>query len=206
MKLLDLFCGAGAAAAGYADAGFEVIGVDKYHQPNYPYEFHQADAMEVAASRVLIDWLGIDVIHASPPCQSYSYRVMALAYPQPKLIEPLRELLLKLGRPYVIENVVDAPLIPEKSIMLCGTMFGLNFYRHRLFECGGCEVVEAPFACDHSKGALKMFGHGDQKKWMDQVFEGKPWMSQKAATQAVPPVYTEYIGLQLKMALGVTRR
>lgn len=26
--LLDLFCGAGGAARGYADAGFDIIGVD----------------------------------------------------------------------------------------------------------------------------------------------------------------------------------
>lgn len=29
MRLLDLFCGAGGSAAGYARAGFEVVGVEK---------------------------------------------------------------------------------------------------------------------------------------------------------------------------------
>ena len=65
MRLLDLFCGAGGAAVGYHRAGFEVVGVDIAAQKNYPFEFHQADALEFPLD-------GFDVIHASPPCQAFT--------------------------------------------------------------------------------------------------------------------------------------
>jgi hypothetical protein len=66
-RLLDLFCCAGGGARGYADAGFAVVGVDKEPQPNYPYEFHQVDALEVLEDREFL--AGFDAIHASPTCQ-----------------------------------------------------------------------------------------------------------------------------------------
>src|SRR5687767_12385009 len=71
-RLLDLFCGAGLGAKGYADAGFEVDGVDLYDQPSYPYGWAQEDALVYLEGNV--DWLKTryQYIHASPPCQSSS--------------------------------------------------------------------------------------------------------------------------------------
>jgi DNA (cytosine-5)-methyltransferase 1 len=63
MKLLDLFCGAGGAATGYYRAGYDVTGVDIKKQPRYPFEFHQADALEYLAQH----WQEFDAIHAIPP-------------------------------------------------------------------------------------------------------------------------------------------
>ena len=203
MKVLDLFCGAGGAGMGYHLAGYEVIGVDKLYQENYPFEFHQADVMELDLEQ-LVAWEGFDVIHASPPCQSYSAATMHLSYGAPKLIEPLREVLLTLNVPYVIENVNGAPLYPDKTIMLCGSMFGKRIRRHRLFE-SNAGLVPHPFGCDHRGWVRQPRLEGEGREWLDEmevkIWDRKMWMTQREARQAIPPYYTEYIGLQLKAAM-----
>ncbi|HWT25835.1 MAG TPA: hypothetical protein VN213_20185 [Solirubrobacteraceae bacterium] len=151
-RLLDLFCGAGGAAKGYHDAGFDVVGVDIEPQPNYPYEFFHADALAMSRDVLRGCWhesprksalegmlphcLGrFDAVHASPPCPRYS-DITGLAGRRddhPDLIGPARQMLQATGLPYVIENVEGAPL--ENPVRLCGTSFpGLRVIRHRLFE------------------------------------------------------------------------
>ena len=130
-RLLDLFCGAGGAAMGYHRAGFEVVGVDIKPQPRYPFEFHQADALTFPLD-------GFDAIHASPPCQAHSTiakQRRALrpgTYDHPDLVPATRARLIASGLPYVIENVPTAPLV--NPVQLCGSSFGLDVRRHRLFE------------------------------------------------------------------------
>lgn len=144
-RLMDLFSGAGGAAKGYMDAGFHVTGVDLAPQPRYIGDaFHQADALEFLADH----WQEYDVIHASPPCQGYSIMnnlpwLKDREYPL--LILPLMEMLEGIGKPYVVENVMGARHGAKglskrglethglKAGWLCGGMFGLPFYRHRLF-------------------------------------------------------------------------
>ena len=47
MELLDLFCGVGGASVGYAQAGFEVFGVDLKHGKRYPFTYLRADVRDV---------------------------------------------------------------------------------------------------------------------------------------------------------------
>src|SRR5690606_38371919 len=138
MRILDLFCKAGGCSVGYHRAGFEVIGVDIDPQPNYPFEFIQADAIETLKSMLRNDnklaGYTFDAIHASPPCQKYS-GIQGLAVARNggykdhvDLVEPTRTLITDSGLPYVIENVVGAPI--HNPVTLCGSMFGLKVYRH----------------------------------------------------------------------------
>jgi len=135
MRLLDLYCKAGGASKGYQLAGFEVVGVDIKKQKRYPYEFIQADCLELMKD---MDFLrSFDVITASPPCQTHSI-TQHLRNAQGKstdkidLIPQTREALIASGKPYVIENVPGSPLI--NPIKMCGSAFGLKVRRHRLFE------------------------------------------------------------------------
>lgn len=145
-RLLDLFCGGGGAAYGFHRAGFDVVGVDHVAQPNYPFEFHQDDALQVLA------WLNgydnpyldhqwsprdFDAIHASPPCQfATAYRRTGNVRPSANLIDPTRRLLEGSRLPYVIENVELARPHLRGPVMFCGTMFDppMEVQRHRLFE------------------------------------------------------------------------
>ena len=144
-RLLDLYCGAGGAAMGYHRAGFhEIVGVDIAPQPRYPFEFVQANALEFLAEH----GHEFDAIHASPPCQGYSIMhnlPWLRGRDYPLLILPTIEMLEALGKPYVVENVMGARHgargLRKRGLeahglqagWLCGTMFGLPFYRHRLF-------------------------------------------------------------------------
>lgn len=200
MKLLDLFCGAGGASMGYHRAGFEVVGVDIKPQPNYPFEFHQADALEFPLN-------GFDVIHASPPCQAYCNLSAHLGHVD--YIPATRNRLN--GHCYVIENIQGAPLV--NPIRLCGSSFGLVVQRHRLFE-SSVPLVGKP--CDHSWWRPRFFQNDySRKDRLSNVvavygasrfkndFElrcaamGISWMTLNELSQAIPPAYTEFIGKQL---------
>ena len=102
-RLLDLFCGAGGAAKGYHNVGFDVVGVDINPQPRYPFEFIQADALEYVNKH----GSKFDAIHASPPCQRYSVanRGLKTHHKFPDLLPATREAVLAQGKPFSIENV-----------------------------------------------------------------------------------------------------
>lgn len=107
--ILDLFCCAGGAAMGYHRAGFRVVGVDSRPQPRYPFEFIQGDALE----HLSLYGSEFDAAHASPPCQKYSAMTKGRwqSREHPDLVAPTRTMLIALGLPYIIENVVGAPLL-----------------------------------------------------------------------------------------------
>ena len=198
-RMLDLCCGPGGAGAGYHAAGFDVVGVDITPQPRYPFTFIQADALTFPLD-------GFDAIHASPPCQEYS--ALHARYPDrqyPDILADMRARLIASGLPWVIENVMPAPL--HYGITLCGSMFGLRTYRHRRFETSWlCFQPHHPphtarTATKRRREAWRAGMHisvtGDVGTYIGREAMGIEWMTGAELSQAIPPAYTEWIGRQL---------
>lgn len=217
--LLDLFCCAGGAGVGYSKAGFDVVGIDIKPQPNYPLPFIRADVL--ALDDKFIGWF--DAVHASPPCQAYSdlAKRNRNAHEWPRLVEPVREMLVKSGLPYVIENVDGAPL--RNPVVLCGTMFKqLRVLRHRLFETNFPLLV--PPHGKHPKVHTfdrRKSHFGKTNEWIDFVqvtgggnctlaaaraAMGIEWMTKTEINEAIPPAYTHFIGGQLLRYLSCSER
>lgn len=208
MRLLDLFCHAGGAARGYADAGFEVVGVDIEPQPNYPYQFIHANAFHVLADRWIV--AGFDAIHASPPCQfatAYKRRP-GVAVDAVNLIPVTRRKLEHAGLPFIIENVETARPHLHDPVRLCGSSFDLDVRRHRLFETNW-PLTGPP--CDHSWQAPRFPPATNRTNLRCTVEVGSyrcahlapaamgiDWMTNSEISQAIPPKYTEHIGRQLR--------
>jgi DNA (cytosine-5)-methyltransferase 1 len=207
--LLDLCSWRGGAGYGYHLAGFEVVGVDILPQPEYPFEFHQADALTFPLD-------GFDAAHISPPCQAHSDLKHAWnAHQHDDLIPAARERLISSGLPYVIENVPGAPL--KNPVTLCGCMFDLGtadyrLERKRLFETSfPLEQPECRCAAD-PRPVVGVYGgkvrnrraiaSGSQRSRVGSTLSlavgqeamGIDWMNRAGLSQAIPPAYTRFIG------------
>lgn len=208
MKILDLFCGAGGAAAGMRRVwrSAEIIGVDIQPQPRYPFRFIQADV-----TKLTFNFSMFDFIWASPPCQRYTQmlnhgRTGRLHHPD--LIETTRARLQESRVPFVIENVVGAPL--DNPITLCGAMFNLRVLRHRLFETS-TPIISPDHPQHDPRGAIRflrdvpkgyywrVYGHevGTTIQWRDAM--GIDWMNKSELAQAIPPAYSEWIARQFSI-------
>lgn len=206
LRALDLFCCAGGASAGLAAAGFDVTGVDVEPQPEYPFRFVQANALDFGVS-------GFDLIWASPPCQAFTAykRRPGHVAPRDNLIPDTRAKLVASGIPYIIENVVGAPLL--NPTMLCGSMFGLDVQRHRLFEAS-FQLYQPK--CDHSRWTAR-FPPATNRKNKRKTVEvgvwripletqraamGIDWMSVAKLSQAIPPAYSKCLAMWWRLSSG----
>jgi DNA (cytosine-5)-methyltransferase 1 len=232
-RLLDLFCGAGGAAMGYHRAGFDVTGVDISPQPHYPFEFHQADALEILSELARKSWTlpgpMPDAIHASPPCQfktqmAASHRSRGFDH-RPDILTPVRALIRELAIPWVIENVPGARDMMQATLQLHGGMFGLGVHRPRLFESN--VLILAPRS-PLTKEPVGVYGDRPVKNRSTrlngnmtgtrsefrlarslaeaQQVMGMDWGDWNGVREAIPPAYTEYIGRQLMAELTCIRR
>jgi DNA (cytosine-5)-methyltransferase 1 len=222
--LLDLFSSSGGATRGYGRAGFRTAGVDSEPQPNYPSEFLQADALDVlrlllAGGTVLGYRLAdIHAIHASPPCQLFSSLAVARGdgtqHNYPDLIAQTREALAATGKLTILENVTRAPMAAT-AVLLCGTQFAGQYMWHRKFECNfpvpqlECDhapetTYASPFTMPAFNRIKTDFGSPPGPEARFRLMKGITWTrNQKEGREALPPVYTAYIGSCLTRALAM---
>lgn len=201
---IDLFCCAGGASMGLARAGFSVSGVDIAEQKNYPFKFKQSDALEISLR-------GFDFVWASPPCQHFSSMSgcrVGLKDKYPDLIEATRNKLKAWGGPYIIENVAGSPLVDP--VLLCGTMFGRNLYRHRLFESNirltapihPAHVIPASKAGHWTPGTIISVAGNFAPVALARKEMGINWTNRSELAEAIPPYFSEYLGKQIISELG----
>ncbi|WP_203217771.1 DNA cytosine methyltransferase [Nocardia terpenica] len=202
-RLLDLFCKQGGAGLGYHLAGFDVVGVDIEPQPQYPFEFRQADAIEFLKDH----HTEFDAFHASPPCQAFSLTRNLGGREYADLLGSVRDAFRRLAgtRPWVIENVPGADL--RNPVMVCGSMFyGLQVYRHRLFEASF--PVTLPAHRVHYLPVTQMGRASKPGEIIQPVGNfigterakaamGIDWMTREGLREAIPPAYTHLIGEQM---------
>lgn len=215
-RALDLFCCAGGAGMGLARAGFDVVGVDIVPRQRYPFEFHQADALEFPLD-------GFDLIWASPPCQGYtSMRHAPGAKGAPRLIGEVRD-RMPPGVPWIIENVEEARAELRSPVLLCGSMFdlgaqGCRLQRHRLFECNfpvvqpECRHDDRPvvgvYGGHARRRAASAGGRGTRDVWEGghkaaaAEAMGMDWATLAEMSEAIPPAFAEYLGLAALAALS----
>lgn len=216
MTAIDLFCGAGGSSVGLKQAGFGyILGVDNKIQNEYPFSFMLQDVLAISLST----FKRFDFIWASPPCQAFSVasqpaKKRGKRYPD--LIDKTRQLLLKTGKPFVIENVRQAPI--RYDLVLDGTMFDLGVIRKRVFEIHGFNIslilgkkragtimdgsyisvvgrgagsIRQSYRAYMDKNGLKTirdaYQHAMKIDWIKDL---------RMLAEAVPPAYAKYIGEQ----------
>lgn len=204
MKVLDLFCGQGGAAAGYAAAGLHPVGIDSDPEmlKHYPYEHYLMDW------RAGVEKFGgeVDLIHASPPCQFASGMCDSrpgLSGTYPNLIGPVRAVFEATGKPWVIENVARAWPWMKDPIITCGWTMGRDLYQHHLWEAS-FPLVEQP----HRKHVTRASraGHWEPGTFISVAGNCAPiaeirrvmeidWGNRHGLAEAVPPYMSEYIGV-----------
>lgn len=223
--VLDGCCGAGGAARGYTQAGFEVWGVDSNPRLERDYlasgatRFICANVLDVLADTAFVNLF--DFVHVSPQCQHYSQMSRCrpgLAARYPDLIGPVRELLEISRRPFVIENVGAARPWLRDPVTLCGQMFQRLIYRHRLFEPGNGITLTAPSSADtyqrnrecgwphpvpaaragHWKPGMYVSVSGHERREPVREAMAINWMrNREDISEAIPPYMTQFLGRQV---------
>ncbi len=226
-RIVDLFCGAGGAAMGLHRAGFDVVGFDNKPQPNYPFEFVMADWTDAPVEEFDGVWASPPCQRYStatdPRCKADNpdlvpdvqavLRYRARSY----VIEnvpgsPLRTTLTLCGlsfglrllrhRHFETSFICLAPAHKSHAgldwrkgdfVTVCsgGGFNGLHEARKAGPDADPREVA----------AAYRRERNPWQRKANYEEAMGIDWMTRYEITQAVPPAYAEWIGLQWRAFL-----
>ena len=217
----------GAAYGYYLAGFEHILGVDIAPQPHYPFEFVQADALEFLQDGGWQGFDAIHASPPCQAYSIMNNLPWLRHRVYPLLILPTMEMLERIGLPYVLENVMGARHGAKgltkrgleahglKAGWLCGTMFGRPFYRHRLFAANWLWLAPGHpkhvhrIRPEHSLAGRALanwqngaqaagVGIGHAKGWRRAAeVMGIDWMKRKELTQAIPPVYTSWVGKYL---------
>ena len=233
-RILETHCCEGGATAGYMRVA-EVWAVDKdrnrlRYNPS-PFRYY-GDALDIIRRH----GHKFDLRHASPNCQWYTRGNAPRRGEEMKwtrTIPEVREAMLEVGGPYVIENVKDAAWDMLSPVTLCGCMFDLStidsdgvrifLQRPRLFETNWGLV--APRVCNHSQHVWVAGAYGgarrdkyeakyvrkggyvppdkDVVKALLGITHNMTW---GGLYECLPPAYAEYIGRQFATWLERSKR
>jgi len=203
MKLLDMFCGQGLAAWGYWKSGCfsEIVGIDinGASAAHYAFDFIQGDCMKLD-----YEFLGqFDFIHASPPCQAYSYLTQEPERHM-RLVAATKLMLYASGKPHVVENVQGAIKDLRPNLSIDGHSVGLPMERRRYFyvsDLPGTHQILAPGTSIsiHSgqyistRQMINAFGLTDYvpPRRLSQI-------TRRGIEEGIPPAMTHYIMRLLK--------
>ena len=223
-RIADLFCGAGGSAMGLSRAGFEIVGFDIAPQKHYPFEFHQQDALTVDLRGFDAVWSsppcqGYSVLRNLPWLKEREYPLLIL--PTIRLLEHTGKpyvlenvMNVQHGAKGLAKRGLEAHGL--QAGWLCGRMFNRPFCRHRLFATNWLwlapehpkHTITKMSVSDrdshHMGGHLnngRNWGYGHQTipggvKTLQEAM-GIDWMTRDEMTQAIPPVYSEFLGRQL---------
>lgn len=200
IRVLDIFSGPGGV--GYAlrtcftqpNARGWFMGVDTTdYADRYPGRFRQADATDLTLADLGLEE-PVDCVWLSPPCQAYS-KLSHVHYDDPKEHFPtfddlgVHDLAERLGREYVIENVVGCDDL-ENPTKLTGSAFDQRFIYERWFETSFQVPDWRPPTADD---AVRMDSVGEREY---AQIKGVPHAAEWDKTEirsAIPPVYVGYL-------------
>src|SRR6201999_1333472 len=168
----------------------------------YPFSFEQGDAFEWLTR----DLSMFDLIWASPKCQGHSVLTPTEHKKNHEIQLPrVLNLLRAQPIPYIVENVEGAQQHMPNPVMLCGSMFGLDVWRHRWFELSNAAFFLLP-PCDHSFAPVLISGSPRRGGNRTEPSTARrrtaletPWMTRTGMDQAIPPAYAKFLAEQISV-------